>query len=291
MELMWARREARFLLVTPGIAQAWLTRHNLHNRLPRVKVIEGYTQDMLMGHWQTTGETVSFDWDGQLVNGQHRLEAIFASGIGIDLLIVTGLDPGVRQTVDTHAKRTIADSLGLAGKGHLVGWGTVGANTAAAMWGRMMLGIENRKRAVSRSELIAFAETWLSAGLFTMHVFGANKRVRSVTTAPVLAAVARAFAGDAPADDLDHFALVLATGLPSAAPRDRGVIVLREYLLESANKNSNFQAEQYGKAARALRAYLDGEVLGRLYMPSTEPFPLPEVPALSQRAPTLRAAH
>lgn len=89
--------------------------HNLGNRnLRRQKVLQ-YAQDMRSGHWQTSGQAIQFDWDGRLIDGQHRCEAVIESGVAIRVLVVNGLDPRSREVIDTGAKRTGGDALRFAG--------------------------------------------------------------------------------------------------------------------------------------------------------------------------------
>jgi len=102
------------ITITPEIASAWLGA-NHGNRNQRERKIESYGRDMLSGEWLTTGESIKFDWNGRMIDGQHRLEAVVATGVAITSLVVRGLDPRVQSVLDTNAKRSAADALGFAG--------------------------------------------------------------------------------------------------------------------------------------------------------------------------------
>lgn len=96
--------------LTPELAEKWLGR-NHGNRNLRGGKLNVYTRDMRNGHWLFTGDTIKFDWDGRMIDGQHRCEAVIASGETIDVLVVRGLDPRVQDVLDVNAARSIADAL------------------------------------------------------------------------------------------------------------------------------------------------------------------------------------
>lgn len=114
--------------VTPVIASKFLAK-NTHNRRAKFQVINRYMRDMQAGDWRYDGTPIRFtglfdpesdvsEWpsDAYLIDGQHRLQAIVKSGVTIRLLVATGLDGRVQETIDVGAKRTINDALTLMGK-------------------------------------------------------------------------------------------------------------------------------------------------------------------------------
>lgn len=105
---------SRVMTVDPELAQAWLDR-NQHNRGMRWRLVAQYARDMSAGRWQLTGEPVKFDHSGNLLDGQHRLQAVVEANAVVPMLVVWGLSPATQQVMDTGAKRTTADALGLAG--------------------------------------------------------------------------------------------------------------------------------------------------------------------------------
>jgi hypothetical protein len=287
----WSTRREFWLLITPQIAAEWLQYRNTINRYIRDKVVDDYVRDFNAGHFMVTGETISFDWNGILINGQHRLTAIVESGKSIEILIVVGLDPAIRSVIDQHGKRNTVDAFTGVGPGFYLGENSsVGRNTAAGMWARIKIGMRGGKGHDTKSELLAFANQYPEGGLFALEVFGKHPPKRLVYVAPVLAAVARAYYHyrDTPngLDRLTRFVDVLATGL-QREPLDSSVIVLREWLSDKTGtrrpvRNSNAQPEVYGKTARVIRAYMSHELLTKIYQPSEDPFPLPG--SVSKRA-------
>lgn len=97
-------------LITPEMAAAWLVK-NISNRRQRKAAIDRYSRDMLRDRWMENGAAISFDSNGVLIDGQHRLEASIQSGVSFWSLVVTGLPPEAQDTLDDQAKRTMADRL------------------------------------------------------------------------------------------------------------------------------------------------------------------------------------
>ncbi|TVZ96474.1 hypothetical protein [Streptomyces sp. BK340] len=103
--------------VTPVMAKEWLNR-NTHNRALRSSKVAEFARDIEAGNWAMNGETIKFDINGVLLDGQHRLSAIVKADTSVDLLIVTGLDPATQHTMDAGAKRTTADAFKLKDEKH-----------------------------------------------------------------------------------------------------------------------------------------------------------------------------
>lgn len=102
-------------LVTPQQAQEWLDSTNIHNRKLRKSQVAQLKTDMESEHWMFTGDTVKFDRDGVLRDGQHRLAAIAASGKMEWLIIVRGIDPQAQAAMDIQSRRMAYDALRLRG--------------------------------------------------------------------------------------------------------------------------------------------------------------------------------
>lgn len=100
--------------VTPEIAKGYLEQ-NTHNRpLSEIRVRQ-MAEQMRRGEWRLNGDALRFSADGRLLDGQHRLAAIAASGISQPTLVVTGLEDSCFDTIDTGATRKVGDLLALKG--------------------------------------------------------------------------------------------------------------------------------------------------------------------------------
>ncbi len=121
--------------VTPRLAEEWLAKNKTRavkgkasdvcdtdtpsrkwgNRRIKNKVIKKYAACMLAGKWKLNGQSISFDTNGDLLDGQHRLLAIILSNVTLTLPVVTGLDPDTFDTFDIGSSRSSADALEMAG--------------------------------------------------------------------------------------------------------------------------------------------------------------------------------
>jgi hypothetical protein len=101
--------------VTPTLAKQWLAMNAENNRSPKTSKIPSYARDMLSGRWNSdTGETIKFDEDGVLVDGQNRLLAVMRAGVSVDFDVARGLPRTAMQVIDSGAARTGMDVLKIA---------------------------------------------------------------------------------------------------------------------------------------------------------------------------------
>ncbi|PKV76690.1 hypothetical protein [Nocardia fluminea] len=105
--------------VDADLATQWL-RRNTNNRKVREQKVAQYHAEMIEGRWKFNGEAIKFDSMGNLLDGQHRLEALArtaGTGLAFSMLVVVGLGSDTQVTMDQGVKRTPADQLELRGIG------------------------------------------------------------------------------------------------------------------------------------------------------------------------------
>lgn len=101
-------------LITPDIAKALLN-GNIKNRKVRPRVVEAYARDMKNGKWQYTGDAIRLDADGNLIDGQHRLQASILSDSGFYTKVIRGLPKETMLVMDAGAARSHSDHLTVQG--------------------------------------------------------------------------------------------------------------------------------------------------------------------------------
>ena len=106
--------KAEFKLVTPKIAQEFLIT-NIANRAVNVSIVKAYASELSKGSFITNGDSIRFDINGNLIDGQHRLLAIIMSGVSANILLVYGLPVEAFKTIDCGKKRSAADILKIEG--------------------------------------------------------------------------------------------------------------------------------------------------------------------------------
>ena len=100
--------------LTPDLAQE-LWKRNVKNRRFRQALASFYSIEMKAGRWVCNGETIVFDSQGRLIQGQHRIYAVMMSGVTIMVYMVFDVDPAAFMTMDSGSKRSAADQLEVVG--------------------------------------------------------------------------------------------------------------------------------------------------------------------------------
>lgn len=101
--------------ITPKIAEIWLKRKN-KNRSIHLSQLAKLKRALEQDRWEVNGETIIFDGQGQLIEGQHRLQACVDTGIVLWSLVVHGIDQERFKTMGQGSKRTAGDILGIRGE-------------------------------------------------------------------------------------------------------------------------------------------------------------------------------
>ncbi len=96
--------------ITPAIAKEWLGNNTNNFRQLSQGRVEQYAQEMSDGNWDLNGESIIFQEDGSLSNGQHRLHAVISSEVAIQSMVVRGIKTKSLH-VDRGKPRTIAQWL------------------------------------------------------------------------------------------------------------------------------------------------------------------------------------
>lgn len=104
---------AQMEVVTPEIAKRWLST-SPGNRKIRKNYVQALCRAMVSGAFSRTGDTVKFLADGSLIDGHHRLEAIIASGVTVELLVARGVAAESIPDIDRGQSRSLADVLHFA---------------------------------------------------------------------------------------------------------------------------------------------------------------------------------
>ncbi len=98
--------------ITPEQARKWLSLNSKSNRRISVRTVEAYAREMVAGRWQLTHQAIAFNQTGELVDGQHRLNAIVASGVTIKAYVSTGLPLEYNAPIDQGYGRRIDQVIG-----------------------------------------------------------------------------------------------------------------------------------------------------------------------------------
>jgi hypothetical protein len=109
---------------TPAMAQEWLDKNlsaasegGLSNRKLKERIEKKYYNRMIRGEWNPcNGESIKFDSDGNLIDGQHRLTAQIRTGKSMWWFVVYNCRRDAFKTIDDGTARSGADMLSIHGE-------------------------------------------------------------------------------------------------------------------------------------------------------------------------------
>ena len=271
---------AEYVDITPDQATEWLDKAGRNRKLSN-RVVNKYAAAMSRGDWLVTSQGICFDEFGKLIDGQHRLSAIAASGKTIRMLVIKATTGRSQLVLDQGWSRRPHDQIALR-----EGWEVKPLHIAIAK--SMITGTggpgETIRRLISTDiqQLDRFYVRHHKAIESVAHyTMGKHTPIKGVTIAPVIAPMARAFY-TAEIEQLTRFGEIIATGMADS-PGDGPAIVLRNWLINGRDsKLSSRRAGDryliYKKAEIALNAFLKGESIERLGQRQleTELFPIPD---------------
>lgn len=104
------------VLVTPEVAEKWLAANNNPRRM-RPAHIAFLSRVARSGSWGMDPSAIVFDWNGRLINGQHRLSMIVETGLSFPFVVIENANPGSAAHLDTGIMvRSLADTIALVDK-------------------------------------------------------------------------------------------------------------------------------------------------------------------------------
>lgn len=97
--------------VTPASASEMLEKND-GNRKARRSAVATYASLMDAGKWMCSPDGIIIAKSGRLLQGQHRLMAVVASGCTVQMVIWREVDENVFSVLDRGLKRTLFDAIG-----------------------------------------------------------------------------------------------------------------------------------------------------------------------------------
>lgn len=103
-------------MVTPEYAKNILDNHNNANRHINKAHVKALLNNMVQGTWRFNGDSIRFDNEGMLIDGQHRLSALVEYGKPLPMIVISGFDKETMKTIDQEIKpRNLADLFRIDG--------------------------------------------------------------------------------------------------------------------------------------------------------------------------------
>ena len=126
----------KIMKITPEMAEKFLSLSKGNRNTSPITVAK-YAKMMRRGEWVLSSDFITFDENGVLINGHHRLMAIIESGVTVEIGVLVGVPHDNVQAIDIGKSRTLTDVVRFA----LPGIADVNNTVATA---RFLLGIRFR---------------------------------------------------------------------------------------------------------------------------------------------------
>lgn len=233
--------------ITPEEAGDYLEVNDV-NRAVRASLVERFTNVMLAGGWHLNGETIKFDFDGNLIDGQHRLMAVVEAGRAQQFVVVRNLPPVSRASIDTGARRTLADWLRMNGEVDAV-------NLATALnWYYRLTAFEDPR--IPQSEYPTYEQSMVllkrNPGLRDTVKHWRSRFAEVTTRAALMSALVYRFSEIDP-NRAETFAELVWTGAELA--RGDPILVLRRFLARDRMEASGRAQRGIQVAAVTIKAF------------------------------------
>ncbi|WP_157062784.1 hypothetical protein [Actinopolyspora mortivallis] len=244
----------QLMTITPEMAGQWLETND-SNRNVRERLVEKIVGAIQRGEWQINGDTVRFDENDRLRDGQHRLLAIYRSGCSVQSFVAWGISRDAQVTMDTGAKRSLADVLRLRNE-------SLVTELAAALrlyWRYEQGTLRYFKIEPTYEELLTLLEDCPGLRKSVQQ----SQPIKKFRMSPAVAAVSHFLFSTLDEEEADSFFDRLADG--SDLTQDNPIRRLREWLISTPSSKRNYsQAHILALYIKAWNAHIKGEGLRTL---------------------------
>ena len=270
-------------IITPDKATYWLENSKFSNRNIADRLVDKIARDIKDNKWIYDGNSIKFDKDGNLIDGQHRLWAVVKAQMNVRCLIVRNLEANATDIIDTGKSRSHSDVL------HFNGY----VNTAS-LANACRIAIGYRKNAGNLFEWASGSSKLHCSSSEIVKEAKENKRLVDSQQAVVSMKFVRKFMGTGTAafchyifskkDKLkaDEFFYLLdkGTDLPEGHPilALRNCLTIRDHLASKLAKGGNYRcAYLVALIIKAWNFYVDNSEIRRLKFDETrEVYPVPQ---------------
>jgi hypothetical protein len=101
--------------ITPQLAKLYLQKNTKNNRKVTKKTVGNYAADMSSGNWRLSPDCIAFDEHDQLINGQHRMEAVISCGKPVKFAVLRKFPKDSMQCFDIGKRRQMHERLTISG--------------------------------------------------------------------------------------------------------------------------------------------------------------------------------
>lgn len=209
--------------ITPELARKYL-QNGIVNRNLSKSTVSSYAADMIHGDWRLNGESIKFDENGNLVDGNHRLNAIIEAGIPVEMVVVRGVPVGDSDIYDRGRGRTVRDTLAIKEYPKNI----VSRGPAIV---RLYFDIEKNNLKPSDSQIKGFIDSNIELLEQVLSITGTHDGTVRVSGAWFQYPLLCALSNGEPLDRLRQFSNAVRTGYINDNEKDLSAITLRNDIL------------------------------------------------------------
>lgn len=250
--------------IGPNDAETLLSNMQINRGVSKSQV-KRFQEIMESGKWRhDIGETIKITKSGKLVDGQHRLRAIIASGRVYQVAVTRGVADDAMDIIDTGRSRTASDLLVMRGHKNA----GIAASAAKKMmiyetWGMQGFFNSTHNR-IENNDVLRYAERHMDLLQESVH-YGKGDSLRAMMPpsngAFVYSVLSRA------GREGERFLSVLSSG--SVDQEDRVIVNLRNALANRRLKGIRGDAMGPVFSAKAWNAWIKGDLLKLFKEPKT----------------------
>lgn len=259
-------------LITPEKAKEYLSTM-VNNRTLSKATVKAYVTDMENGNWdEKVGTAISFDENGHLIDGQHRLSALVSAKVNLHMWVFRGGKSGA--IYDSNRKRSNSDQVAIL-RGDLEA--IYRKPYVHSIFKRI---IEDKKDSdghwarITAKEIIDIIDDnrELLDGYFLRIP---HTTVTNITIATVHYALFSAYCARESMDKLIDFFEILCTG-KSIGEDAFPVIALRNYLLQRMPRRLDRKQDVW-RCQWAIKQYINGKTSFITKEPKKPIYPIPDL--------------
>jgi hypothetical protein len=257
------------VLVTPQMAKATISANKITNRRLNPQRVAYFVHLMKSGQFVCTHQGIALDSENNIIDGQHRLAAVVASGCCVYMMVSKNVPIDTMPLVDSGAPRTLKHRLELYGiKTHPIELAIARILEYGA--------VASTQNSLGFEDAIVLLEKYKDGVAFAVSNGGTNVH------APVLAVIARASYTVNP-DVLKRFLEVYKTECPSDET-ETAPLKLKRFVMAMGGVNKGTpnnpvvrkREHIYFLTQSALHRFIKKERVKTLIAATSELFPLPE---------------
>lgn len=259
--------ETKVMTITPEMAGEWLLK-NTKNRHVTKRSVERFAESMEAKEWVLNGESIKFDTQGILLDGQHRLMAIVKSGCAIESTVDFDIDPKAFTTLDTGRKRAGSDALSILGFENTQG--LAAAIRVYLIYQKGRLFSDNGRANITNDQICHFATNY--PALISLMQIGIQSGFINRLMGKSLAGGLYPLIYRSNPEKAVQFYYILESGDAYKYKNGATVLLLRDRLMMGAGKTSGGmrQAQISALIIHTWNHFLDGTELQVLRAPETQ---------------------